>query len=181
LREKTGESRGSSRWVGLRRRTAGRVRSDESGVALVEFAIMLPLLATIVFGTVDLGRAYTTYEHMKNAAREGAYLAKTFPKCQWDDGLGTCPNPGDIWDRAVAESSSKASDLTLSVTVPPTTYTSGAGGTKGTLQTSTASSGVGTAITIKVTDNNFHLLTPFIQAFTGPVHISSTVTVREES
>jgi hypothetical protein len=161
-------------WCWLTRRFE---RRDQRGVAMVEFAILLPVLATIVFGTVDLGRAYTTYEHMKNAAREGAYLAAVQPYAQFDDGSGTCPNPGDIWDRALQEANSSATDFNLSVTVGATSYASAAGGTQGSLQCNSTTAGK-TTISVKVTDNNFKLITPFISAITGPIHISSTVKVQ---
>ncbi len=42
------------------------------GQSLVEFALVLPLLALIVLGALDLGRAFFTLIVITNAAREGA-------------------------------------------------------------------------------------------------------------
>lgn len=45
------------------------------GQALVELAIALPLLALMLFGLVDFGRAYFQYIAVVNTAREGARSA----------------------------------------------------------------------------------------------------------
>ena len=42
------------------------------GQSLVEFALVLPLLVLIVFGVLDLGRAFYALITITNAAREGA-------------------------------------------------------------------------------------------------------------
>lgn len=54
---------------GSRWRSFGR---DESGVALLEFAILVSLLLFLVFGTIDFGRALFTSNNLTAAAREGA-------------------------------------------------------------------------------------------------------------
>ena len=51
------------------------VGSPERGAALVELAMVLPLLACVVIaGIVDFGFAFQRYEVITNAAREGARL-----------------------------------------------------------------------------------------------------------
>ena len=50
---------------------------DERGVALVEFAIFVPLLGLLTFGLIDLSRAFLVYEQARNAAREAALFAAT--------------------------------------------------------------------------------------------------------
>lgn len=49
-------------------------RLGESGQALVEFAIVTPMLLLLVLGIVDFGRAFYTYHVMIDAAREGARM-----------------------------------------------------------------------------------------------------------
>ena len=49
-------------------------RRDESGAALVEFALVLPLLVMLIFGIVSAGLAYGDHLAMNNAVREGARL-----------------------------------------------------------------------------------------------------------
>jgi Flp pilus assembly protein TadG len=50
-------------------------RATRSGQALVELAIAMPLLALMLFGLVDFGRAYFQYIAVVNAAHEGARAA----------------------------------------------------------------------------------------------------------
>lgn len=45
---------------------------NERGAAAVEFAIVLPLLLTILFGTIEWGYYFFTREIVINSAREGA-------------------------------------------------------------------------------------------------------------
>src|SRR5436190_13636937 len=54
-----------------------RVRrgSDERGAAVVEFAIVLPLLILLVFGIVEFSIAYNRQQGLHAAAREGARVA----------------------------------------------------------------------------------------------------------
>ena len=47
-------------------------RRAERGAALVELAIALPLLAVMLVGTIDFGRAFRTAMVVTNAARAGA-------------------------------------------------------------------------------------------------------------
>ncbi len=52
--------------------TSARVRKPTRGQGLVEFALVLPLLVLIIFGVLDLGRAFYSLIAITNAAREGA-------------------------------------------------------------------------------------------------------------
>lgn len=52
---------------------------DERGVAVVEFALVAPLLLVLIFGIIDLGRAYSTLNQLAASAREGARLAAVLP------------------------------------------------------------------------------------------------------
>jgi Flp pilus assembly protein TadG len=70
----------------------------------VEFALLLPLLALLVFGTIDLGRAYRLNIRLEAAAREAAGFAQTQPN------EVVCAGPfNDIGDFAVAEDPDLAS------------------------------------------------------------------------
>ena len=51
----------------------------DAGVAVVEFALVAPLLLILIFGIIDLGRAYSTLNQLAAAAREGARAAAVFP------------------------------------------------------------------------------------------------------
>jgi Flp pilus assembly protein TadG len=47
-------------------------RRGERGAALVELAVVLPLLLVVLLGTIDFGRAFRTAMIVTNAARAGA-------------------------------------------------------------------------------------------------------------
>lgn len=52
-----------------------RNRNKSQGSTLVESALSLLLLLTLVFGIIEFGRAFNVYHVMTNAAREGARFA----------------------------------------------------------------------------------------------------------
>ena len=58
----------------LRRRLAGAHR-DELGAAVVEFALVVPVLFLIVFAVIDFGRALWTLNVLSSGVREGARAA----------------------------------------------------------------------------------------------------------
>lgn len=49
-----------------------RRNPHDRGAALVEFAIITPLLLLLVFGIIEFGRAYNAQNTLTHAAREGA-------------------------------------------------------------------------------------------------------------
>jgi Flp pilus assembly protein TadG len=53
----------------------GRRFRDEGGQAVVEFALVLPLLLTIVFAIFQLGIAFHQYVELTDAVRAGARVA----------------------------------------------------------------------------------------------------------
>lgn len=55
----------------IRRRNDGR----ERGAAVVEFAVVLPLLLTILFGIIEFGYVFMVRQTLQHAAREGCRLA----------------------------------------------------------------------------------------------------------
>ena len=61
------------------RRAFGRRAHGDRGTAVIELALLLPFLAILVFGTVDLGRAYQLKNRLTNAAREGAFYGQFHP------------------------------------------------------------------------------------------------------
>lgn len=52
-----------------------RFRKTERGQAMVEMALILPILILIVFGIIEFGRIFNTKLIVSNAAREGARYA----------------------------------------------------------------------------------------------------------
>ena len=51
------------------------VRRDERGTALVEFALIAPLLFLLLFGIIDFGRALNYYNQVTQLAGQGARAA----------------------------------------------------------------------------------------------------------
>lgn len=86
----------------LRRIKHSLIRS-ERGAAVVEFALVLPLLILLVFGIIEFGRAYNLYLGVTHAAREGARIASVRN--------GTGVTDDEIKDQVVARS---ALDITTS-------------------------------------------------------------------
>jgi Flp pilus assembly protein TadG len=69
--------------------TRRRIAGSESGNAIIELALTLPLLLAIVMGIFDFGFMFQRYEVVTNAAREGArvgvlpgYTSATSPCCE---------------------------------------------------------------------------------------------------
>jgi Flp pilus assembly protein TadG len=60
------------RWVKQNRR--GRPGTRRSGQALVEFAMIAPILLLLIFGLVDFSRAWSAHHVIADAAREGTRM-----------------------------------------------------------------------------------------------------------
>jgi Flp pilus assembly protein TadG len=55
--------------------TEGRRRDRERGQTIVEFAVVLPILAVLLFGILQFGIAFNNYLALTDAARAGARVA----------------------------------------------------------------------------------------------------------
>jgi len=55
-------------------RAGRRWRNDRRGAAAVEFAVVAPILVTIMMGLIQSGRGYEAKNLLEGAAREGARL-----------------------------------------------------------------------------------------------------------
>jgi len=60
---------------GLSRRKAPRLLRSERGTAVVEFALVAPILFLLVFGILDFGRALNYYNDLTQLAGQGARAA----------------------------------------------------------------------------------------------------------
>jgi hypothetical protein len=83
-------------------------KSDDRGAELFEFALVLPLLLSLLIGILWMARAYNIYQTITRAAREGARAA-VVRTC------ASCGNaiPSDASVRTVVTDSLSASALDL--------------------------------------------------------------------
>jgi len=137
----------------VRLRQTGKGTDRRLGQGMVELVIVLPLLLTILFGTLDLGRAFYTYIALTNAAREAARYA------------------------AVNDANASISKVQNELNGPGGTDISGCA--PGSLTFSGSGGGRSNAYTVHVSCQ-FVLVTPFMSAIVGAVGnkitISSTAT-----
>jgi len=62
---------------------------------MIEFALVLPVLSLLIFGSIDFARAYILSETANNAAREAAFYAAVHPG-QIHNSTGTaCADPSN--------------------------------------------------------------------------------------
>ena len=62
-----------------------RSKSHERGQGILEFALIFPILITIVMGIMEFGLYFMTYHTVQNASREGARMATTLIGLEEDD------------------------------------------------------------------------------------------------
>ncbi|MBZ5665092.1 MAG: pilus assembly protein [Acidobacteriia bacterium] len=72
---------------------AVRLRREERGSAILEFAITLPLLVVFVVGIYDFSGAFNQKQKIDQAAQEGAIIAGAQPMSDIDSGNG---NPDSL-------------------------------------------------------------------------------------
>lgn len=92
-----------------------RMRGDEHGQALVEFALALPLVVFTLLGGADLARAYAVQLAVQNAARAGAEA----------DVLGQTASDAEVKDRAREELARTPGVQPAAATISVTRVTSG--------------------------------------------------------
>ena len=149
---------------------AARARgAGDHGLALLELAIVLPLLAILICGAVDFGRYYQAWNETKNAAREGALYAERFPM-QQRRGAAPCTYPDNITDKATQELSENTGDTTFRVVVSPTV----AGGCEEATDPATATIKPGDTVTVTVS-RHVALITPIMASVIGDVDITASV------
>jgi Flp pilus assembly protein TadG len=72
-------------------------KSREEGVAAVEFALILPVLALLLFGVIEFGRVWSQYQVFQGAAREGARCAAVqatdFSDCEIQPSIDSAAEP----------------------------------------------------------------------------------------
>ncbi len=69
-------------------------RHRSRGQALVELALVTPILLLLFAGAADLGRAFYGYIAIENAAKEGVLYGARYPLCATSSTL--CPDPDNV-------------------------------------------------------------------------------------
>jgi len=95
--------------------------SNQKGAALVEMAIILPILLVLVFGILEYGRVMFMTNVLNNAAREGARRAAVTPTPINVDAYVTSCIPFDKTGIAIITSSTTSGSNTsvkVSITLP---------------------------------------------------------------
>ena len=140
------------------------LRPGESGQSLVEFAVSVTLLLTLLAGVVDSSRALFTYLALRDAVQEGSLYGSTEPLDQNDyDGDGDLTEINPNIEARVRSSSdlvnSLGGDIQVQVTILGAPCT-------------------GSGIRVTVQYDDFPLTMPFIGAILGSqtVAISATAT-----
>jgi Flp pilus assembly protein TadG len=167
----------SARKCGRRRAVArGRqVRKSTVGQAMTEFALVLPVLALIFLGVLDVGRAYHTHIALANAARVGVIYAQQVetPQVQaaCSAGLTTCGHihASDVITKTVGEAQGGISITPASVSVCTSSYQT----TQNHCPISPADLGTSldtiepnALITVTVTITTFKTITPLVHLTT---------------
>lgn len=89
----------------------------QDGQSMIEFALLLPVLLTMLLGAFDVGRMYFSLIAIQNAAAEGALYAAIEPNCV---DASECADPNNVEFRARSESPHGLIDLDrISIEVLP--------------------------------------------------------------
>jgi len=138
-----------------------RHRQHSRGQALVEFALILPVMLLLLLIAIDFGRLFFSYVAINNAAREGASFASVVPTAC---GGNPCLSTSGIATHASQETNSQnrgggATGINVTATC------ANPGGT--TILCSAATvGGLGTGNTVTVSARQqFRFLTPLIDGF----------------
>jgi len=145
-----------------------RARRQGRGQALVEFALVVPLLLLLIFGIVDAGRLIFTYNTVSNAARNASRVAIVN---QSTAGTETCDTTSPT---AWAKGCAIQSGVSLGITEPDVSVEYH-DAINPNLPCATPPL-IGCLAVVKVT-GNFQPLTPIIGQIIGPIALDSTSTV----
>jgi Flp pilus assembly protein TadG len=135
--------------------------SHSPAQALVEFALILPILLMLILGAMDFGRMYYTKIVLTNAAREGASYYATSSVCKTGCTYSTC-STGLKAVVVEAGASSGVQVVNSEITLPSTCGTPGFSGS------------------VNVTKSVTFIFGGFLKAIrlaNGPLSLSSTVTM----
>ena len=151
-----------------------------TGQALVEFALVFPLIVLLLLGIFDLGRAVYAYSTIANAARQGARVAAvnqlappdTNTLCEEDQPVEDPANPHWSTRACAANSAVSLGIPTTAVTVSYSSPLDPSPPHNALLSCSPALD-VGCIATVSVT-YTWSAITPVIGNILGPINMSAT-------
>ncbi len=137
---------------------ATRARRRQAGTSVVEMALVLPLLLLLVFGIGDFGIAYTQWNSLTNAVREGARMGVVFQ---------TPCNPAAV---------------TANIQNTVSTYAASSGLNGPSIVTSVTNScaGTGTQLTVSATVPYNYIAIAALACFAPTINLTAQTVMRNE-
>jgi Flp pilus assembly protein TadG len=147
--------------------------NNQNGAAMVEFAIVLPLLLTLIFGIIEFGVMFYDKAVITNASREAARVGIMYTSSVIQPSFTKAERDDVITDTVINYSESHL--ITFGVSSPPTISLAGdCTDTKGRTN-------AGKPLTVSVTFRYTFLVLPnFISSLIGPINISAETVMRCE-
>lgn len=145
-------------------------RVPDRGAALVEFALILPVLSLLVFGVIDFARVSQLQNRLSNAAREAGAAVQFAPKSI----SAGCRNGNNTTDRAAQEEPGLTAHPGYSIEVVKV-----ASGDPAVTGCDTSSVSIVPGDTLRVTVSAEHdLIAPLLGAVVGdPIEVRRSVDV----
>jgi Flp pilus assembly protein TadG len=151
-----------------------KTNTREQGQSLVELAMSLILLLTLLAGLVDFGRAFFTYIALRDAAQEGASYATVISSDQLDDSSDVVAYCQGITERVLittsdlddATASSGPVNLEAMAAAGHVTVETRINGTE-CASVPPADICMGGAVSVQVSYDNFQLTTPLLGTILG--------------
>jgi Flp pilus assembly protein TadG len=148
------------------KKMAGNLIGSRKGAAMVELAIILPILFVVLFGIIEFGLILYDKALITNASREGARQGIVF---RWDVATDTYDPYTESQIQGVVNAY-LSGRLISSITAAPVTNVPGG-----------ICTGAGAQLTVRVTYNyNFFVLPNFITSITGPLNLVAETIMRCE-
>ena len=146
---------------------AKKIIKNRKGAAMVELAIILPILLIVLFAIIEFGLILYDKALITNASREGARQGIVF---RWDVGANIY-NPYTEADiQGVVNAYLDGGNRLIPPAAPVTNVPGGIFCT-----------GAGSQLTVRVTYNyNFFVLPNFITSITGPMNLAAETIMRCE-
>jgi Flp pilus assembly protein TadG len=153
-----------------------RIRGKSpQGQALVEFALVVPLIVLLLMGIFDFGRVIYAYNTVANAARQGARVAAVNQANPAPPNDASCAEDQPVENAATPHMSIKgcAAQAGIALGIQPSSVTVTYAPPTGVSISCTPTLDVGCVASVTVT-YSWRALTPVIGNIVGPITLTST-------